>query len=149
MPINKTQAAVVTAATRQTMKLAAELDVNKDKLLDEAELNGLMTAIDTFNNSGNASAAGALPPEKVRMQMAVMQTIARMSDDAKFKDADTIKLSDLRLNMKKTFNDVLTTATKTNDGGLMNGLGGLLALVMLPDVAVKHVQETLRARGDG
>lgn len=150
MPIKKTQAAVVTAATRQTMKLVAtQIDANGDKKIDNDELKVLMTAIDAFTNGSGPPAMGPLPPEKTRMQMAVMQALGKMSDNPKYTSADTVKLSDLRVNLKQTFNELITTAKKVDEGGLMSGLGGLLSMVMLPDVAVRHIQETLLARRDG
>lgn len=143
MPVAKTQSAVVTAATRQIMNLVKEeIDANKDKKIDEPEVAALMTAMDKFT-SGSGASSGALPDEKTRMQMAVMQTLTRMGDDPKYKNADAIKLTDLRLNVKKTVNELVTTAKKADEGGLMNGLGGVMSMTMLPDVAVKHVQESL------
>jgi hypothetical protein len=147
MPIKKTQAAVVNAATRQTMKLVSrEIDANHDKRLDDAEVKSLMTAIDAFTDGGGPGAVGPLPAEKTRMQMAVMQALTRMGDDPKFNNAESVKLSDLRVNLKQTFNELITTAKKVDEGGLMSGLGGLLSMVMLPDVAVRHIQETLARR---
>jgi len=152
MPVAATtlsQSKAVAAATRQTMELAKKLDTNGDKKLDEGEVKALMADIDTFTNGGGPAAQGALPAEKTRMQMAIMQSLTKMGEDPRFKDADTVKLSDLRISMKKTINELVTTAKKLDDdGGLMGGLGGLLSLTMLPDVAVKHVQEHLLAHKD-
>lgn len=150
MAVTKTQSAVVTAATRQIMNLVKEeIDANKDKKIDEPEVNALMTAMDAFVTGSGAPSAGALPDEKTRMQMAVMQTLTRMGDDPKYKNADAIKLTDLRLNVKKTVNELVTTAKKADDGGLMNGLGGLMSMTMLPDVAVEHIKESLAKKTRG
>lgn len=145
MPIKNvtmSQAKVVTAATKQTMELAKKLDTNGDKKLDETELQKLMTDMDTFTPS-----QGALPDEKTRMQMLVVQSLTKLSDSRPdLANATSVKLSDLRISMKKTVNELVTTAKKLDSGGL----GGVLSLTMLPDVAVKHVQEHVRAneRGD-
>lgn len=153
MPVGMSQAKVVTAATKQTMELAKKLDTNGDKKLDEAEMQKLMTDMDTFTHGGGPPSQGALPDEKTRMQMLVMQSLTRLGDSRPdLANATSVKLSDLRISMKKTVNELVTTAKKLDsDGGLMGGLGGLLSLTMLPDVAVKHVQEHLLAneRGDG
>lgn len=148
--VTMTQSKAVAAATRQTMELAKKLDSNGDKKLDENELKALMTDIDTFTNGGGPPSQGSLPSEKTRMQMLVMQSLTRLGDDRPdLQNATSVKLSDLRISMKKTVNDLVKTAKKLDDdGGLMGGLGGLMSLTMLPDVAVKHVQEHLLARAD-
>lgn len=153
MPVTSTtmsQAKVVAAATRQTMEMAKKLDTNGDKKLDENELKALMTEMDTFMHGGGEPTQGALPSEKTRMQMLVMQSLTKLGDSRPdLANANSVKLSDLRMSMKKTVNELVSTAKKLeDDGGLMGGLGGLLSLTMLPDVAVKHVQEHLLAHQD-
>ncbi len=153
MPVTNvpmSQSKAVAAATRQTMEVAKKLDKNGDKKLDENEMKALMTDIDAFTNGGGPASQGPLPPESARMQMLVMQSLIRLGDEKpELANANSVKLSDLRISMKKTVNELMTTAKKLDDdGGLMGGLGGLISLTMLPDVAVKHVQAHLLAHKD-
>jgi hypothetical protein len=149
MPVSHlTQSQVVAKAVNQTMALVrAEVDTNHSRAIEEGELNELMKAIDAFQQGGGPPSQGALPDEKTRMRLGVMQALSTLSDDPALKDAKSVPLKTVRAALVKTYDKLITDAKKLDDdSGLMGGLGALLGLTMLPDVAVKHIQEVMLAK---
>ena len=153
MPVHAlSQKQVVAKSVNQTMQLVREeVDTNHNHRIDEGEGETLMKAIDAFQSGGGPPSQGALPDEKTRMRLGVMQALSTLADDPALKDAKSVPLTTVRAALVKTYDKLITDAKNLDhDSGLMGGLGALLGLTMLPDVAVKHIRESMaKKEGDG
>lgn len=149
MPVDKAHSQAVRASTKVIMDYAArELDANKDRKLDETELTPLAeTIMDTFHGRGDAaSGGGPLGPEKMRIQLALFESLRALPDEVKAKTPGSVRLSDLRIAVRKHVDENLTAVKKSVD---MDGaMDAMMRLTMLPDVAVKHLQDTLAPNDD-
>jgi hypothetical protein len=126
------KAQVVKAAVSQAMQVvSSRVDTDDNEKLDAAELLAVRKEI-----HATQALDQPLPPEDMRMKLAMMHTLSRMSaDNPKLREAGSFKLSALRAGLKVTFTDALAAAKGPRDT-----TEAVAARKLLPDAALEYLQ---------
>lgn len=120
------------------------LDSNRDGKITEAEFAPFMRAFEQASARGDQG-WGSAPPARTGMREQLDASRATMTDAERLdmviaqglqklpQDASTIAVKDLKKFSRQALNELTQQATTRPDGGLMSGLGFLMAATILPD----------------